>query len=157
MPPRSAPPWPTSSHRRRSASTSTPPGTRSASGSGRRRPGRRGGGGPAIVSWTVHLQIRSTDRALAPMVTGTMTARSVDPDGTPRLATRLAAAWRARFVGRHAELELFRAAVRASEPPFAALFLYGPGGIGKTALLAEYARIATEAGVPVLRFDGRDL
>jgi hypothetical protein len=74
-----------------------------------------------------------------------------------RLADRLAAAGRQRFVGRQAELALFRSALLASEPPFSVLHLYGPGGIGKTALLAEYARLATEVGVPALRLDGRDL
>src|SRR5262249_60940775 len=86
-----------------------------------------------------------------------MTASSVGPAEALRLADRLAAAGRQRFVGRQAELALFRSALLASEPPFAVLHLYGPGGIGKTALLAECARIAIEAGVPALRLDGRDL
>jgi hypothetical protein len=76
---------------------------------------------------------------------------------TSRLADRLIAARRRRFVGRHAELELFRTALVASEPPFVALHLYGPGGMGKTTLLAEYARIAAEAGALAVRLDGREL
>jgi hypothetical protein len=74
-----------------------------------------------------------------------------------RLADRLAAARRTRFVGRLVERELFQGALHAAEPPFAVLHLHGPGGIGKTALLAEYARIATEAGCLTVRLDGRDL
>ncbi|MCA1644033.1 MAG: ATP-binding protein, partial [Chloroflexi bacterium] len=86
-----------------------------------------------------------------------MTAPTVDPERTPRLADRLAAARRARFVGRQAELELFRSALLASEPPFAVLHVHGPGGIGKTALLAEYARAAGDAGAVAVRLDGRDV
>jgi hypothetical protein len=86
-----------------------------------------------------------------------MTALSAGFRHPVRLADWLAAAGRQRFVGREAELRLFRSALLAHEPPFGVLYLYGPGGIGKTALLAEYARLATEAGVPVLRLDGRDV
>lgn len=74
-----------------------------------------------------------------------------------RLADRLAAARRGRFVGREAELELFRSALLAEQPPFAVLYLYGPGGIGKTTLLREYARMAEQQGVPALLLDGRGL
>jgi hypothetical protein len=63
-----------------------------------------------------------------------------------RLADRLAAARRRRFIGRFDELNLFRAALREDEPPFAALHVAGPGGVGKTALVGEYARIAAESG-----------
>lgn len=71
----------------------------------------------------------------------------------PRLADRLAAA--RRFVGRAAELELFRAALAADEPPFAVLFLYGPGGIGKSSLLHQYAQVA--AGHTVAALDSRNI
>ena len=37
---------------------------------------------------------------------------------------------------------MFRAALLAQEPPFAVLFVHGPGGIGKSSLLREYARLA---------------
>jgi len=56
-----------------------------------------------------------------------------------------------------AELELFRAALLAAEPPFAVLHIYGPGGVGKTTLLREYARVAAESGRPVLHLDGRNV
>jgi hypothetical protein len=73
------------------------------------------------------------------------------------MADRLAAARRGRFVGREAEIELFRSALLAETPPFAVLHLYGPGGVGKTTLLREYARIAAESGRPIVRLDGRNL
>src|SRR5215213_8105944 len=36
-------------------------------------------------------------------------------------------------------------------------YVHGPGGVGKTVLLGEFARLADEAGVPAVRLDGRDL
>lgn len=86
-----------------------------------------------------------------------MAAANSSTEPTFRLADRLAAARRGRFVGREAELELFRLALLAAEPSFAVLHLYGPGGVGKTTLLREYALIAAEAGRPVIRLDGRNL
>ena len=52
----------------------------------------------------------------------------------------------ARFVGRAAELELFRGALEAPEPPFSVLWIHGPGGVGKTTLLGALADVAAEAG-----------
>ena len=74
-----------------------------------------------------------------------------------RLADRLTAARRGRFVGRVAELELVRQAMVADEPPFAVLHVYGPGGVGKTMLLGEFVRIADESGRRAILLDGRNL
>ncbi len=76
---------------------------------------------------------------------------------TGRVADRLAAARRGHFVGRAEELDLFRVAVLAGEPPFAVLHVHGPGGVGKTTLLGQYARAAEDAGLRTARLDGRDL
>lgn len=62
-----------------------------------------------------------------------------------------------RFVGRAAEVELFRSVVDAERPAFSVLHLHGPGGIGKTSLLEVFAGVAGEAGAVVVRIDGRDL
>ena len=78
------------------------------------------------------------------------------PTPTPTLGDRLAATRHARFVGREAELDRFRQAFQA-EPPFHVAHVFGPGGIGKTALLDEAAQIARDAGVGVARLDGRDV
>lgn len=74
-----------------------------------------------------------------------------------RLADRLNAVRRKRFVGRATELELFRAALGETEPPFVVLYLFGPGGIGKSTLLGQYASIASEAGLPCYLLDGHNL
>lgn len=84
------------------------------------------------------------------MATGTQPAQPPQ-----RLADRLAAQRRQRFVGRETEVNAFRMALLAERPPFAVLQVYGPGGIGKTTLLREYARIAAEVGRPVIQLDGR--
>jgi hypothetical protein len=85
-------------------------------------------------------------------------AQPTSPGGRrPRLADRLAVARRRCFVGRAEELALFAAALAEEEPPFALLYVHGPGGVGKTVLLGEFARLAGDAGAPVVRLDGRDL
>lgn len=72
-----------------------------------------------------------------------------------RIAERLVVARRRRFVGRAAELELFRTALEDPRPPFTVLFVHGPGGVGKSTLLAAMADAAADAGVPALRLDLR--
>ena len=80
------------------------------------------------------------------------------PDETPAtLAERLERGRRRRFVGRAAELELFRAALDASDEAFAVLFVHGPGGVGKSALLAEYARMARAVGRRPVSVDGHEV
>jgi DNA-binding winged helix-turn-helix (wHTH) protein len=77
--------------------------------------------------------------------------------GHERIGDRLAAARRSRFVGRAAEIERFRSALAGGEPRFVALHLIGAGGVGKTALLYEFARVAGECGRRVVRLDGRNV
>lgn len=76
---------------------------------------------------------------------------------TTRLEDRLAAARRSRFVGRQAELELVAGALAEPESTFAVLYVYGPGGVGKTALLREMAEMARRHGRSVILLDGRNL
>ncbi len=86
-----------------------------------------------------------------------MSLKNAASEHHPRIADRLVAARRGRFVGRLAELELFRTALLAAEPPFVVLHIYGPGGIGKIALLREYARMAAEGSRPVVCLDRRNV
>lgn len=72
-----------------------------------------------------------------------------------RLADRLAEARRKHFVGRTSEIALFRLALEESPPPFAVLYLYGPGGVGKTSLLHEFARVANDTDVTLVSLDAR--
>jgi len=71
----------------------------------------------------------------------------------PPLAARLARARHDRFVGRQFELQLLCDALAAAEPSFSVLHVHGPGGIGKSALLDEYARLAREQGRPLVRLE----
>jgi hypothetical protein len=59
------------------------------------------------------------------------------PGAPERLAQRLGALRDRYFVGRAAELDLFKAALASDERPFAVLYVFGPGGVGKTVLLRE--------------------
>ena len=74
-----------------------------------------------------------------------------------RLADRLAAARRRRFIGRTAELTLFESAIAAEELPFFVLYVYGPGGLGKTSLLSQFARLAGQGQVLAYALDARNI
>lgn len=71
------------------------------------------------------------------------------------LGERLARARRRGFVGRRAELELFRRGLAAPGRDWAVLFLHGPGGVGKSTLLDAFAETAAEDGVEATRIDMR--
>ncbi len=73
------------------------------------------------------------------------------------LEDRLAAARRRRFVGRREERALFQEALAAKEPLFSVLYVFGPGGVGKSSLLREYATIASREGAPVAFLNGRNI
>ncbi|MCP2339039.1 ATP-binding protein [Actinomadura rupiterrae] len=74
---------------------------------------------------------------------------------TARLVDRLDEARRRGFVGRRAELARFRA-VLAGTDDARVLFVHGPGGIGKTALLRQFAWLAGRAGRRTIWLDGRE-
>ena len=77
-------------------------------------------------------------------------ARLAEPG---RLVGRLEAARRRRFVGREEELRLFRDALTLDASSFAVLYVYGPGGIGKSSLMQEFARVARDFGRPIVQLD----
>lgn len=76
---------------------------------------------------------------------------------TSRLGDRLQAARRRHFVGRNAEKEFFRTALTAAEPAFYVLYIYGPGGVGKTSLLHEFATVAQQAQAQAFYIDARNV
>ncbi|GAA6622993.1 AAA family ATPase [Scytonema sp. NUACC26] len=73
------------------------------------------------------------------------------------LGARLSAERNHRFVGRVQELELFRNAITSSVLPFNILYIYGPGGIGKTSLLRQLTRIAEQRNIQFIYIEGRNL
>ncbi|MBO0705071.1 MAG: AAA family ATPase [Candidatus Dormibacteraeota bacterium] len=75
--------------------------------------------------------------------------------GPPTVADRLRRARGRRFVGRAEELQLFRGALAAPGTSFTVLFLHGPGGVGKSALLGEFADVARQGGTPPITLDAR--
>lgn len=76
---------------------------------------------------------------------------------TSLLADRLLSARRSRLVRREAECALFQAALVAEQLPFHLLYILGPGGVGKTTLLHEFAHLAMINQVPTCYLDGRHL
>lgn len=73
-----------------------------------------------------------------------------------RISDILAEASSRAFVGRQAELGVLAPMVAAAAGPVAVAHVHGPGGIGKTCLLAALAERAAP-GVGVLRIDCRDV
>jgi len=74
-----------------------------------------------------------------------------------RLADRLAALRRQRFVGRDDERTLFSEALASPQPPFNVLHVCGPGGVGKTTLLREFMAACEQSSVPAWYLDARNL
>ena len=70
------------------------------------------------------------------------------------LQQRLEQARRRQFVGRVSERDRLRATLSEPELPFSVLYVFGPGGIGKTSLLREYSYIAHELSMQSARLDG---
>ncbi len=60
-------------------------------------------------------------------------------------------------MGRDPERESFRSALEAPEPSFVVLYVYGPGGIGKTSLLHEFSTIVGVLNYTALYVDCRNL
>ncbi|WP_113700511.1 ATP-binding protein [Nonomuraea lactucae] len=71
------------------------------------------------------------------------------------LGRRLAANRSRTFVGRAAELSLFRSALDGDPGSYPVLYVHGPGGIGKSGLLRRMAEEARAAGRTVVEIDGR--
>ncbi len=74
----------------------------------------------------------------------------------PSLAERLNAERNRRFVGRKSELELFANAIASLEIPFYLLYIFGPGGVGKTSLLKQFHRLSNSC-VQTIYLDGRNI
>jgi hypothetical protein len=77
--------------------------------------------------------------------------------GQTTIGDVLASQRQRRFVGRRAELELFRSAVASGTSALAVMHLHGPGGIGKSSLLEAFARTAAWCEATVVRLDAREL
>ena len=71
------------------------------------------------------------------------------------IGDRLRSAGHERFVGRASELGLFRTAVRSPALDFHVLYIFGPGGVGKTKLLSEFAALCREDTVSPATIDAR--
>lgn len=83
---------------------------------------------------------------------------SVGQRSSGTLGDVLAEHQRTRFVGRQAEIDLFRAALDdATDPSFSVLYLHGPGGIGKTSLLRVFGEVGAQSGATVVHLDGHDV
>jgi hypothetical protein len=71
------------------------------------------------------------------------------------LSGKLLRARHEAFVGRSAERDLFFAALSGGDPLCHVIYVFGPGGVGKTSLVSEFAYACGEQGVPIARIDAR--
>lgn len=74
-----------------------------------------------------------------------------------RWMQRLESVRRASFTGRRLERDLFANMLTADEIPYLLLYLYGPGGIGKTTLLRQFVHLGKEAGAETIYLDSRTI
>jgi len=70
-----------------------------------------------------------------------------------RIGDRMTATRRQRFVGRENERAVFQQALAAPTLPFQVLYVFDPGGIGKTTLLKEFAALAEHKNLPAFYLD----
>lgn len=73
------------------------------------------------------------------------------------LANRLNTERHRQFVGRKTEINSFRSALISSELPFQVLYIFGPGGIGKTSLLRQFLQECDRLLVRSIYLDTRNL
>src|SRR5262245_35893228 len=60
-----------------------------------------------------------------------------------------------RLCGRDRELAFFRDALAGTSAPFSVLYVYGLGGVGKSALVDACVSEASRKGIATLRLDAR--
>ena len=54
------------------------------------------------------------------------------------------------FIGRQKETSFFEQLLKEEEPAIHLLYIYGPGGQGKTTLLKQFADLCKESSVPFI-------
>jgi len=59
------------------------------------------------------------------------------------------------FVGRQTELQFFATLLQQTSPTYHLIYIYGPGGQGKTALMKQMADICVENSTPFIQLDCR--
>jgi energy-coupling factor transporter ATP-binding protein EcfA2 len=74
-----------------------------------------------------------------------------------KLADILSSTRRQYFTGREKELQIFKSIIQPPHLSTFLLYLYGPGGQGKTTLVKEYADLCREESISFIRIDGRDI
>lgn len=73
------------------------------------------------------------------------------------LADILSATRRQYFTGREKELQLFKSLLQSSELTTFLLYVFGPGGQGKSTLMKAFAETCTSLHIPFFQLDGRDI
>lgn len=73
------------------------------------------------------------------------------------ISNRIELIRKTRFIGREAERKLFIDAIQQDQFPFHVLYIYGPGGIGKTELINDFISICRLSQIIPVYVDSRNL
>ena len=92
-----------------------------------------------------------------PYMSNISESSGTQPTGLSGTGNRLTAARQRRFVGRATEVAHFQAALTAPELPYVGLYIYGPGGVGKTTLLKQLQFVCTQSQSIAIYIDARNL
>lgn len=74
-----------------------------------------------------------------------------------KLADILSSARKQLFTGREKETQLFTSILQQPELNTFLLYVYGPGGQGKTTLVKQFTEICVQLGVEHMKLDGREI
>jgi energy-coupling factor transporter ATP-binding protein EcfA2 len=74
-----------------------------------------------------------------------------------RLADILSSTRRQLFTGREKEVQLFKSIIQQPDLSTYLLYIYGPGGQGKTTLIKEFTEICKQLSIDCLKLDGREI
>ncbi len=74
-----------------------------------------------------------------------------------RLADILATKRQQLFTGRERETQLFNSLLQKEEFDTFLVYMYGPGGQGKTTLIKQYTELCTASNIAFLKIDGREV
>jgi len=81
---------------------------------------------------------------------------STNPQPMPA-GNRLSAARQRRFVGRANEVTAFQSVLQAEALPYVVLYIFGPGGVGKTTLLRQLQQLCGQNSATAVYIDARNI
>src|SRR5450432_3774116 len=79
----------------------------------------------------------------------------VEQTSMPKLKDILQQQRKKNFVGRQKEIDFFTSLLKQKEPSHHLIYIFGPGGQGKTTLLKQLVDQCKESAIPFISLDSR--